>query len=150
MISSASAQIEATAGENWKTTIIKNGSPAVVPDYAKVSSKSSLRILIQRFLPGSRSAHRSRGRVCNFHYRHWTRVRCFVLLALLFHVANFHLEIMVRTLRHTRLRLKRVLLAMTLSSRMLIQSRKSTLKLSIWRKLNGCGQFVMFRLSRNN
>ena len=36
MISSASAQIEATAGERWKTTIIKNGNPTVVPDYAKV------------------------------------------------------------------------------------------------------------------
>jgi SHS family lactate transporter-like MFS transporter len=36
MVSSASAQIEATAGERWKTTIIKNGQPSVVPDYAKV------------------------------------------------------------------------------------------------------------------
>jgi len=36
MISSASAQIEATAGERWKTTIIKNGVLTVVPDYAKV------------------------------------------------------------------------------------------------------------------
>jgi SHS family lactate transporter-like MFS transporter len=39
MISSASAQIEATAGEKWKTTIIKNGKPAIVPDYAKVNYK---------------------------------------------------------------------------------------------------------------
>jgi len=36
MISSASAQIEATAGERWKTTIIKDGKPSIVPDYAKV------------------------------------------------------------------------------------------------------------------
>jgi len=36
MISSASAQIEATAGEHWTTTIIKNGKPSVVADYAKV------------------------------------------------------------------------------------------------------------------
>ncbi|RXW24369.1 hypothetical protein EST38_g1483 [Candolleomyces aberdarensis] len=36
MISSASAQIEATGGENLRTTIIKNGVPTVVPDYATV------------------------------------------------------------------------------------------------------------------
>ncbi|KAF5335377.1 hypothetical protein D9611_011749 [Ephemerocybe angulata] len=36
MISSASAQIEATGGENLKTTILKNGVPTVVPDYATV------------------------------------------------------------------------------------------------------------------
>ena len=36
MISAASAQIEATGGENLKTTIIKNGEPTIVPDYAKV------------------------------------------------------------------------------------------------------------------
>lgn len=36
MISAASAQIEATGGDNLKTTIIKNGEPTVVPDYAKV------------------------------------------------------------------------------------------------------------------
>jgi SHS family lactate transporter-like MFS transporter len=35
MVSSASAQIEATAGEHWKTTIIKNGKPTSVADYAK-------------------------------------------------------------------------------------------------------------------
>jgi SHS family lactate transporter-like MFS transporter len=36
MISSASAQIEATGGDHMKTTIIKNGRPTVVPDYARV------------------------------------------------------------------------------------------------------------------
>ncbi|KAH9954974.1 carboxylic acid transporter [Russula dissimulans] len=36
MISSASAQIEATGGDHLKTTIIKNGRPTVVPDYARV------------------------------------------------------------------------------------------------------------------
>src|SRR5712671_2618168 len=36
MISSASAQIEATGGDHMKTTIIKNGQPTVVPDYARV------------------------------------------------------------------------------------------------------------------
>ncbi|TFK71111.1 carboxylic acid transporter [Pluteus cervinus] len=37
MVSSASAQIEATAGgNNLKTTIIKNGKPTIVPDYATV------------------------------------------------------------------------------------------------------------------
>jgi SHS family lactate transporter-like MFS transporter len=36
MISSASAQIEATGGDHLKTTIIKNGQPTVVPDYARV------------------------------------------------------------------------------------------------------------------
>jgi len=36
MVSSASAQIEATGGDHLKTTIIKNGRPTVVPDYARV------------------------------------------------------------------------------------------------------------------
>jgi SHS family lactate transporter-like MFS transporter len=36
MISSASAQIEATGGDHMKTTIIKNGTATVVPDYARV------------------------------------------------------------------------------------------------------------------
>ncbi|KAH7925149.1 carboxylic acid transporter protein [Leucogyrophana mollusca] len=36
MISSASAQIEATGGKNLKTTIIENGVPTVVADYATV------------------------------------------------------------------------------------------------------------------
>ncbi|KAG9220364.1 hypothetical protein PLEOSDRAFT_1089311 [Pleurotus ostreatus PC15] len=36
MVSSASAQIEATGGENLRTTIIKNGVPTDVPDYATV------------------------------------------------------------------------------------------------------------------
>jgi len=36
MISSASAQIEATGGDHLKTTIIKSGKPTVVPDYARV------------------------------------------------------------------------------------------------------------------
>jgi SHS family lactate transporter-like MFS transporter len=36
MVSSASAQIEATGGDNLKTTIIENGKRVVVPDYAKV------------------------------------------------------------------------------------------------------------------
>ncbi|KAJ7581052.1 carboxylic acid transporter [Mycena floridula] len=36
MVSSASAQIEAVGGRHQKTTIIKNGVPTVVPDYAKV------------------------------------------------------------------------------------------------------------------
>ena len=36
MISAASAQIEAIGGDHMKTTIIKNGKPEVVPDYAKV------------------------------------------------------------------------------------------------------------------
>jgi SHS family lactate transporter-like MFS transporter len=36
MISSASAQIEATGGDHLKTTIIKNGKRTVVPDYARV------------------------------------------------------------------------------------------------------------------
>jgi hypothetical protein len=36
MISAASAQIEAIGGDNMKITIIKNGKPEVVPDYAKV------------------------------------------------------------------------------------------------------------------
>ena len=36
MISSASAQIEAIGGQHMRTTIIKNGKPTVVPDYATV------------------------------------------------------------------------------------------------------------------
>lgn len=36
MVSSASAQIETVGGQNLKTTIIKAGTPTVVPDYAKV------------------------------------------------------------------------------------------------------------------
>jgi SHS family lactate transporter-like MFS transporter len=36
MISSASAQIEATGGDHLKTTIIKDGKRTVVPDYARV------------------------------------------------------------------------------------------------------------------
>jgi SHS family lactate transporter-like MFS transporter len=36
MISSASAQIEATGGDHLKTTIIKAGKRTVVPDYATV------------------------------------------------------------------------------------------------------------------
>jgi SHS family lactate transporter-like MFS transporter len=36
MVSSASAQIEAFGGDNLKTTIIKNGQPTRVADYAKV------------------------------------------------------------------------------------------------------------------
>ena len=36
MISAASAQIEAIGGDSMKITIIKNGKPKVVPDYAKV------------------------------------------------------------------------------------------------------------------
>jgi SHS family lactate transporter-like MFS transporter len=36
MISAASAQIEAFGGDNMKTTIIKDGKPTIVPDYAKV------------------------------------------------------------------------------------------------------------------
>ncbi|KAG2147433.1 carboxylic acid transporter protein [Suillus bovinus] len=38
MISSASAQIEATGGNNFKTTVIKNGVPTVEPDYATVQA----------------------------------------------------------------------------------------------------------------
>ncbi|KAG2030534.1 carboxylic acid transporter protein [Suillus americanus] len=38
MISSASAQIEATGGANLKTTIIKNGVPTQVDDYATVQA----------------------------------------------------------------------------------------------------------------
>ena len=36
MVSSASAQIEATGGDHLKTTLIINGKPTVVPDYATV------------------------------------------------------------------------------------------------------------------
>lgn len=36
MISSASAQIEATGGDHLKTTIIKDGKRTIVPDYARV------------------------------------------------------------------------------------------------------------------
>ncbi|KAI0040953.1 carboxylic acid transporter [Auriscalpium vulgare] len=36
MVSSASSQIESTAGDHLKTTIIKNGVPTVVADYATV------------------------------------------------------------------------------------------------------------------
>jgi MFS transporter, SHS family, lactate transporter len=36
MISSASAQIEATGGDHLKTTVIKAGKRVVVPDYATV------------------------------------------------------------------------------------------------------------------
>ncbi len=36
MISSASAQIEATGGDHLKTTIVKDGQRTVVPDYARV------------------------------------------------------------------------------------------------------------------
>ncbi|KAH9948852.1 carboxylic acid transporter [Amylocystis lapponica] len=36
MVSSASAQIETTGGKNFQTTIIKNGVPTVVPNYATV------------------------------------------------------------------------------------------------------------------
>ena len=36
MISSASAQIEATGGDHLKTTIVVDGVPKVVDDYARV------------------------------------------------------------------------------------------------------------------
>ena len=36
MISAASAQIEAVGGDHMKITIIENGKPKIVPDYAKV------------------------------------------------------------------------------------------------------------------
>lgn len=36
MVSSASAQIEARGGDNFKKTIIQNGVPTIVPDYATV------------------------------------------------------------------------------------------------------------------
>jgi MFS transporter, SHS family, lactate transporter len=36
MISSASAQIEATGGDHLKTTIVVAGKSKVVPDYARV------------------------------------------------------------------------------------------------------------------
>jgi len=36
MVSAASAQIEALGGDRLKTTIIENGQPTIVPDYAKV------------------------------------------------------------------------------------------------------------------
>ena len=36
MVSSASAQIEATGGENLRTTIMVDGKPKDVPDYATV------------------------------------------------------------------------------------------------------------------
>jgi|SRR6266481_2697628 len=36
MISAASAQIEAIGGDSMKITIIKNGKPKLVPDYARV------------------------------------------------------------------------------------------------------------------
>lgn len=36
MISAASAQIEAIGGDHMKITIIENGKPKIVPDYAKV------------------------------------------------------------------------------------------------------------------
>jgi len=36
MVSSAASQIEATGGDNLKTTIMKGGTPTVVPDYATV------------------------------------------------------------------------------------------------------------------
>ncbi|KAH8114392.1 MFS general substrate transporter [Phellopilus nigrolimitatus] len=38
MISSASAQIEATGGQNLRTTIVENGVPTDIPDYARVQS----------------------------------------------------------------------------------------------------------------
>ncbi|KAG2753185.1 MFS general substrate transporter [Suillus brevipes Sb2] len=38
MVSAASAQIEATGGDNLKTTILKNGVLTVVPDYATVQA----------------------------------------------------------------------------------------------------------------
>jgi|SRR6267142_3802255 len=36
MISSASAQIEATGGDHLKTTIVVDGKSTIVPDYARV------------------------------------------------------------------------------------------------------------------
>lgn len=36
MVSSASAQIEATGGRNFRTTVVKNGVVTDVPDYATV------------------------------------------------------------------------------------------------------------------
>jgi len=36
MVPSASAQIEATGADNLHTTIIENGVPTIVPDYATV------------------------------------------------------------------------------------------------------------------
>ena len=36
MVSSASAQIEATGGDHLKTTLIIKGQPTIVPDYATV------------------------------------------------------------------------------------------------------------------
>lgn len=38
MVSAASAQIEATGGDNLRTTIIKNGAPTQVPNYATVQA----------------------------------------------------------------------------------------------------------------
>jgi hypothetical protein len=61
MISAASAQIEAISGDHMKTTIIKNGKPEVVPDYAKVQG-----ILL---------APRCHRLLCHFHHHHRTGVR---------------------------------------------------------------------------
>lgn len=44
------------AGEHWKTTVIKNGTPSLVPDYAKVrfylSSHTSLNLLTHHQVQG--------------------------------------------------------------------------------------------------
>src|SRR5260221_1094817 len=117
MISSASAQIEATAGERWKTTIIKTVSPAVVPDYAKV-------IIIRYF-----TKHFHFIQTIIIFFRQVQGLLIGVVAAFVIFITtigpeyvipftsctlliSLPSEITVPTLRHTKLLLKRVLLVM--------------------------------------
>ncbi|KAG1732447.1 carboxylic acid transporter protein [Suillus paluster] len=62
MVSSASAQIEATGGNHFKTTIIEDGVPTVVPDYATVQAifigaVVALAVIITIIGPENHSSH---------------------------------------------------------------------------------------------
>jgi SHS family lactate transporter-like MFS transporter len=67
MVSSASAQIEATAGDHLKTTIIKNGVPTRVADYATVQGiligvVACFVICVTIFAPENHGAHFERAK----------------------------------------------------------------------------------------
>lgn len=62
MVSSAASQIEATGGNHLKKTIIKNGKPTVVPDYATVQGiligvVSAFVLIVTVFGPENHGSH---------------------------------------------------------------------------------------------
>jgi len=62
MVSSSASQIEATGGDNLKITIIENGQPTIVPDYATVQGiligvVSAFVLIVTAFGPENHGLH---------------------------------------------------------------------------------------------